>query len=648
MVLMKRHTGLILKSQTIIKFSLLGVLSLISACVLQTDRHDPFASKEPIQEYKAEQLLARGHYQDAAELYQQFAQNPSPRQNILRLKAAQAFLKISEDDKTRINLNLIVPEKLNTEQLNHLYLMYVQIDLNAGNIEQALNYSMHISVPVLSQIQTAKYYIATASLYASTGQTVKSIQQRIALDLYLNTQQQKEHNNKAILALLKRLSQQTLLEQQQQQQSIVYSGWLALEQTLRNFLDTIQQQALNKWMLQYPQHPAQALISSGYFLVAKFKLENLRVIAVFLPESGPFSAAVAALKAGFSVAYNQQDENKPDVRFYDTQQADISTIYRQAVADGAQLIIGPLNKKYIKELAQHNDLNVPVMALNHVDGLVKANLYQFALSPIDEVKQIVRQASFRGHKNAVILAPRIVDGERISQYFQHEWIALNGNILAVQDFDPKTKDFSFPVRQVLGINESRHRFQQLKQVMGAVKYQPRRRQDVDVIFLVASDKNAPLINPHFYHNRAGSVSVYGLSRVYQDYLDRPIDRQKNIDLENVSFCTIPWLFDAVYPDELNLLSLQEITRRHSQHLNLIAFGIDAYAIVNHLNNIDTMPYHGATGDLLLNECNRIERHLVCAKFKHGKASLVEMAEEDEISVAKITPTNTSLRCKLKP
>ena len=54
-----------------------------------------------------------------------------------------------------------------------------------------------------------------------------------------------------------------------------------------------------------------------------------------------------------------------------------------------------------------------------------------------------------------------------------------------------------------------------------------------------------------------------------------------------------------------------------------------------------IPYYGATGDLLLNGRNRIERHLVCARFKDGEALLVEMAEENdaEIPAQDVFPVN---------
>jgi hypothetical protein len=38
------------------------------------------------------------------------------------------------------------------------------------------------------------------------------------------------------------------------------------------------------------------------------------------------------------------------------------------------LVIGPLNKKFIKELAERNDLSVPVMTLNYVEGLAKGSI----------------------------------------------------------------------------------------------------------------------------------------------------------------------------------------------------------------------------------------------------------------------------------
>jgi outer membrane PBP1 activator LpoA protein len=632
---MKYYTKLIFKKQDIIKFLLLSMLVIISGCAVQSDWDGSSAGKKSAEERKAGKLFDQGSYSDAARLYQRLALQPSPRQDILRLKVAQAFLKIPQDEQAKKSLDLVVAEKITSKQRNQLNLMYAQLELNSANAELALGHLKRVSVPSLSRSEKTQYYEMTAFAYALAGQIVNSVHARINLDLYLHLEQQKQTNNRAILELLSLTPEQTLQRQRQQPQtSIVYSGWLALEAARRTYPGGGErQQAFNGWANQYPGHPGQALIASGYFLVSGFKLADIGTIAVFLPESGPYSSYAAAIKAGFVAAYNRQEHagSRPDVRFYDTQQADISTIYRKAVADEAQLVIGPLNKKFIKELAERNDLSVPVMTLNYVEGLAKSNLYQFALSPIDEVQQAVQQASLTGHRNAIILAPRTADGQRMSQYFQHAWEASDGNVLQVQTFDPKAKDYSFPVRGMLSVNESRARFQQLQKVIGIVEYQPRRRQDVDVIFLAASDENARLINPQFYHNRAGSVAVYGLAKVYSGYADK--NKDMDLDLEGVSFCTIPWLFDAAYQGDLSVSSLQDIREQFPQrYLRLIAFGVDAYAVVAHINDLATIPYYGATGDLLLNEYNRIARRLVCAQFKDGEAALIEMAEEPDKEV----------------
>lgn len=638
---MKCYTDRAWSNQAIITFLLLSIMLLLaSGCAVKAGADSP-GVKKSAQERKARRLYEQGQYSDAARAYQRLAQQPSERQDVLHLQAAQAFLKIPRDDKAKKNLDLVRTEKLSTAQLSHLHLMYAQIDINAGNVEQALDFLRRISVSSLSHSRKAEYYKLTAFAYGLTKQIVKSVHERVALDLYLRTQQERDSNNRAISELLSLMPEQTLQQQRRQpQQSIIYSGWLSLEHARRQFpVGVKQQEALNDWADQYPGHPAQALISSGYFQVSRFKLANVRVIAVFLPESGPYRSYAAALKAGFVAAYERDHTSvRPTIRFYDTQQADILTIYRRAVADGAQLIIGPLNKKHIKALVERNDLTVPVMALNYVEGLVKSNLYQFALSPLDEVQQSVKQARLAGHRNAIILAPQTADGERLSQYFQQTWEANGGNVLRLQSFDPKARDFSFPVREMLSINESQSRLQQVQKIIGVVEYQPRRRQDVDVIFLAASEKHARLINPQFYHNRAGSVAVYGLAKLYQGYADK----NKDIDLEGVNFCTIPWLFAETYQSDLSRASLQEIEAQFPRSLlSLIAFGIDAYAVVAHLNELADIPFYGAAGDLLLNGSNRIERHLVCARFKDGEAVLVEMAEEHDVEtpVQDVFPVN---------
>ena len=623
------------------KLSLILYFFLLVACVQQTRTEDMRVVRHNQYEQQAQQLFAQGKYQQAATLFQRLAKKPSARQNVIRLQAAHALLNAEEHGKAKAYLDLIAPAQLNVPQVNQLHLLYTQIYLNSGHAEQAINHLQLISFSSLNNTQRRSYYESSAFAYALTGRALESVQQRITLDAYLATERKNE-NNIAIIEGFRFVPVDVLERQLSTQQNYSYSGWLELALVTTRFAKGTPEfsQAIDAWAQRYPQHPGQTLINSGYFVPASIVLGDIKDIAVFLPESGAYSSYARAIKEGLLAAYRryEQDALQPDIHFYDTREMAIVPLYHQVVAQGAQLVIGPLNKKLVIELAENTDLTVPVLALNYVEGLIKENLYQFALSPIDEVQQVVRQAWSEGYKNAIILAPETAEGERIRSYFQNAWESLDGNVLAVQTFNSGIKDFSLPVKQMLNIKESKYRFLQLRKVIGNIKNNPRRRRDVDVIFIVADNSVARLINPQFYHNRAQSVAVFGLSKIYSG----KADVKKDIDLEGVSFCSIPWLFDQAYQGDLDRQALQDIWQPlPDKFLSLIAFGIDAYTLPLYLNDLVTMPYSGATGDLLLNEYNRIERSLVCAKFENGKAVLVDtkkkMAEEQESDSVRTIP-----------
>jgi len=623
------------------KLSLIISVFLLVACVKQTRTEDRLMARYNKYEQQAQQLFAQGKYQQAATLFQRLASKPSARQNVFRLQAAHALVSAEEYGKAKTNLDLIMPAQLNAQQVNQLHLLYAQVYLSSGHAEQAIKRLQLISFSSLNNMQRRSYYELSAFAYSLTGQALESVQQRIALDAYLSPGRKNE-NNIAIIEEFRFVPVDILERQLNIQQNFTYSGWLELAMLTTRFAKGTPEfiQAIDTWGLRYPQHPGQTLIHSGYFVPASIVLGDIRNIAVFLPESGPYSPYARAIKEGIMAAYRryEQDTLQADIQFYDTRGRAIVPLYHQVVSQGVQLVIGPLNKKLVIELAENTDLTVPVLALNYVEGLIKENLYQFALSPIDEVQQVVMQAWSEGSKNAIILAPETVEGERIRNYFQNAWESLDGNVLAVQTFSSRTKDFSLPVKQMLNINESKYRFQKLSKVIGNVKNNPRRRQDVDVIFMVADNSVARLINPQFYHNRAQSVAVYGLAKVYTG----KTEEKKDIDLEGVGFCSIPWLFDQAYQGDLDRQALQDIWQPlPDKFLSLIAFGVDAYTLPRYLNDLASIPYSGATGDLLLNKYNRIERSLVCAKFKNGKAVLVdtkrEIAEDQEHDMTRAMP-----------
>lgn len=608
---------------------------LVASCVSQPNAGNSQQEQSLQITYEAEELLANKKYQHASELFLRLAKESPQQADFFKLQAAQAQFSAGYDGRSREMMRSVDVSQLMEQQRNQLYLLSAQLYLNEGGAEQAIG-RLHLLVKNSLTFEQKKiYYESNAFAYALTGQLIESVRERILLSQFLIKNEAKLRNQKAIIALLDLMPLHVIEEQAIQQQDDIYLGWVELavigRKTLKGTPEFKRQ--LSEWEGRYLFHPAHTLIASEYFLNTQLSIANIHNIAVFLPETGVYAEHAKAVKAGFMAAYYQQEEAvRPSVRFYDTSKLAVDLLYQQAVSEGAQLIIGPLNKENLKALLNAETLSVPVLGLNYAEELNNANLYQFALSPIDEVNQVVEQAKSVGYKNALILAPDNLIGERIAGYFQSAWEAGEGQVLAVQKFTPGITDYSEPVKAMLNVQESELRYSKIRRVVGSVEYSARRRQDIDVIFMVANHHESRLINPQFYHNRAGVVPVFGLSRVYGGQQDL----RDNIDLNGVSFCTIPWLFEGMYQGDLSLQVLSATWKQFpDRFLSLIAFGVDAYNIVPHLSKLKTMQYQGATGELSLNNVNRVVRKLVCANFEQGLAQLI--VEDEEVSESQLKP-----------
>ncbi|NIW24215.1 MAG: penicillin-binding protein activator, partial [Gammaproteobacteria bacterium] len=69
-----------------------------------------------------------------------------------------------------------------------------------------------------------------------------------------------------------------------------------------------------------------------------------------------------------------------------------------------------------------------------------------------------------------------------------------------------------------------------------IEFEPRRRQDVDMIFFAADPGAARLLAPQFRFHFAGDLPTYATSEIYE-----AAARGSDPDLNGVIFADIPWL-----------------------------------------------------------------------------------------------------------
>ncbi len=596
-------------------FLTISVLSLLLLSACKTiPANQPYFE----QHQQAEEMMHHNQYDQAARLYQQLSQNAAG-QTDYRLLAADAFIKSGQPEKARRLLDAMSATRLNVSQQALFELLDAQLDLSQGNEQAALQSLDKIPVAALTVEKQRDYFKALAFAQALSGDVLASVQSRIQLGDLLLEPSAIQKNNHAIIETLKHLPLQTLTQTQANAPPIL-KGWLELAMLLKQPSSDadIMRLKLQQWTIQYPNHPANSEFLEN--IVTGNRQFNIRpaAIAVFLPESGRYAKAAAVIKSGLEAASHQQTGVTTKLIFFDSSAEDPVTLYQRAINQGAELIIGPLQKSGISRLASLSELPVPVVALNQVDGLFHDNLIQFGLNPVDDARELTQFSWLDNHRKALFLVPDNHKGERILTYLTEFWRQQGGQVLESQRYALQQYDFSAPIKALMNQDESEQRYHRLRRTLNrTIQFTPRARTDGDAIFIMATPKTARSLNPQLKFYGARDIPVYATASIYSGIPSPSFDR----DLDGIHFCDIPWLFPEHYQTEPSLNSLYPQFKRLPGHYRrLLALGIDAYNIVPHLNELNNQNYPGATGSLSLTSDNRIRRELVCARFDQGTAA----------------------------
>jgi outer membrane PBP1 activator LpoA protein len=391
----------------------------------------------------------------------------------------------------------------------------------------------------------------------------------------------------------------------------ITAGWLELAriatQGRRN--PYAERTQLASWATRYPSHPANGALLATMQNEAGPNLQLPPQVALLLPLSGKLSDAGEAVRDGFLAAYYLQDAaSRPRLRIYDATE-DTAAAYRRAVADGAGFVIGPLGKENVQAVVRAADGTVPTLALNLLpEGEpLPGRFYQFALSPEDEARQVAERLLAEGRRIGVALVPDGEWGVRVLAAFQTALTAGGGTVVAARSFAADTTDYSDAIVAILGFEESQRRYRALTAAVGPLQFTPRRRDDLQFVFLAGQPVQGRLVRPQLKFHYAGDLPVYSISDIYDP---NPI---ANLDLEGVAFTDIPWMIadDPAIAELRN--TVQQLwpanARRRSR---LFAMGFDAWRLISELKDAHVPivePLPGMTGRLTVDAGGRVRRGL---------------------------------------
>lgn len=605
-----------------------AAFALLPACVSQGPRQDdlPLISA-------AEQRLAAKDYGGAAQIYQRLIEQ-SDAPDYYRLEAADAELKDGNGRAAQALLSAVDPEELRHPDYQRYLLLKSRIDLNQGRAREAMVRLDELDYQRMDPALEAQYHTLRASGYNQLGNMLESARERVELGRLLTRPEAIQSNNEAIYDALKRLPDRALAELQPPPPDEL-GGWMALTQVLRGPANQ-RPEALRGWRSQFLGHPADGPFLEGLLgKPEKAKPERLgnkpapvrsepvqvtpmtppaepvsglppapggRVVGVMLPLTGTYGPAGQAVKSGMEAAAAADNHPaKPQLRFSDTQGGDPAAIYRGLTGAGAELVVGPLIKEDLTALAKSAELTVPVLALNQVKEVQSGSIYQFGLTPEQEVEQSAGSAWFDGRQSALMLAPASAFGQRMIQHFTAYWRSLGGRVIAIKTYKAGGDDFSAPARELLAAAQA-----------GGI--------NADFLFLVADGRDGSLLKSYLeaQQGQGQPLPIYATSQIYNGRPDVP----QNPDLSGIAFCDIPWLLDGGEAGPLSRQALQPaLERTPENYRRLIPMGLDAYRLIGELNQLQASPqqrFNGTTGVLTLSPDNRIQRQLQCAQFDAGR------------------------------
>lgn len=301
----------------------------------------------------------------------------------------------------------------------------------------------------------------------------------------------------------------------------------------------------------------------------------------------------------------------------------------QAQQDGASLVVGPLLKNEVEQLAaNHSPLNI--LALNQPEHVQNSpNICYFALSPEDEARDAAKFIHQQHKQQPLLLVPRGNLGDRIVNAFAQAWSEQGGGTLLQQRLGG-TGELKQAINSGAGLSLSGQPVNLTPQATpsGATvggltipsQVEPvvnsSIRGNVDAVYIIATPDELSLIKP-MIDMRTTSRSrpaLYASSRSFQAGSGPDF----RLEMEGLQFSETPLLAGA------NPALMQQVSNQFKNDYSLVrlyAMGMDAWKLSSQFTELRQMPGHqvaGATGTLSSTTNCVINRQMTWLQYRQGQ------------------------------
>lgn len=580
-----------------------------------------------------------------------------------------------------------LPKTLSDSQSQEVQLLNAQLAISRQDVASAQSVLDKLDPSSLSKDQQARYW--QLQINANQGKPSLTLLRAFIAQEPLLQGADKQKNIDATWQALTQMTPEQANSLVINADENVLQGWLDLQSVYHaNRQDPDMLKAgITDWQTRYPQNPAAKMLPTALGQVQNFQQASTGKIALLLPLNGQAQVFASAIQKGFNDAKNgvlnapppaaeaqptenasatpaendanavvspsaiqpgddsEQQQNQPvapassqsvatapasnaEVKVYDTSAQPLPQLLAQAQQDGATLVVGPLLKNNVEQLAD-SQTPLNVLALNEPEKIQnRPNLCYFALSPEDEARDAAHHIWEQGKRSPLLLVPRGSLGDRVTNAFASEWQKLGGSTVLRQQFG-STGELKQGINSGAGIRltgtpvSAPQEQPQGVTIAGLTIPAPpsdapvqSSSGNVDATYIVSTQDELQLIKPMIAMRVSSrdNVALYASSRSFQAGSGPDF----RLEMEGLQFSDIPLLTGA------NPGLMQQAARTFNNDYSLVrlyAMGIDAWTLANHFSEMRQLPgfqIDGNTGKLSATQDCVINRKLTWSQYRQGQ------------------------------
>ncbi len=589
---------------------------ILSACITNTGSSSGTSDNiyGPQSDQNADYYLAEANKRQGSE------------QAIWKLRAAIAYAHQENFDDAYNSLISFQPTQLALTHRNAYYLLKGESALRLQKGFEAIRALQAVSYPEQqSRAWNLHYQLLMADALKINQRYVDAAIQRIQASDLIDNQSQLDNQYQIAWQELVESPLGALEAKRSRATSEAVFGWLDLAITQKQYQNNARllSEGLKNWSLQYAEHPAINYLSTETLSLRDAEFLAPKKVALIVPLSGRLAAVGGAIRDGFVAGYFQsrlEHGEQPEIIVYDSANGDsMERIYQDALAAGAEMVIGPLLKKNIDQLIQFNAMPIPTMVLNRLNmEYAPANMYQFGLPVEDEAAQIARYAIRKGQMRAFVINAEPSVGYRATQSFVKTYEQLGGSVAQVADIS-KNEDPKEAITRLLGVDKVEQRTNELQNLLNIpIESSGQGSAHADAIFLISDIKRARIIKPYLNYYYAYNLPLYATSNIYTGRSNAHTDN----DLSGIMFTDAPWMLETSSKIRSLKRDLAKTLPKTQRSLGrFFALGHDAFVLIPELGQLSALPdaaIDGLTGILSMDPYGKIKRQLAWGHFEKGQ------------------------------